>query len=237
MKLPSPHNSLRALITLFIVVTTSFEWRFFPRRQPQPCSAWLHWLIALDNPLAHAHKAQNIIKNAGIETGMSVLDMGCGPGRVAIPAAIKVGPSSIVSAIDLQDEMLENARKKSHQCGLNNIVFFKTRLLDYIPPENSFDRILLISVIGEIPESERGLILEKAHHGLKTDGKLSITESIFDPDCLSEKDICNLATNACFKAESKFGNWISFTLNFKKMNVQDLPPETVDHNPKNKLIL
>ncbi|MBW2739492.1 MAG: class I SAM-dependent methyltransferase, partial [Deltaproteobacteria bacterium] len=67
-----------------------------------------------------------------IEEGMTVLDMGCGPGFFSIDMAQMVGKSGRVIAADLQEGMLQKVRDKIkgtefekritlHQCEKNKI--------------------------------------------------------------------------------------------------------------------
>ena len=55
--------------------------------------------------------------------GASVLDVGCGSGASARPAAQAVGPSGRVVDAVLSEERLGLERKKAHEPGLGNIEF------------------------------------------------------------------------------------------------------------------
>jgi SAM-dependent methyltransferase len=77
-----------SLFGIFLVVFVM--WRFASRRRSLPCPAWLGWLVELDNPLAKTSRAAVIVENLDLEPGMLVLDIGCGPGRVAVPIAKRV---------------------------------------------------------------------------------------------------------------------------------------------------
>lgn len=46
---------------------------------------------------------------------MQVLDAGCGPGRVTVPAARIVGPRGKVVAVEIQERMLEKVRNRVEQ--------------------------------------------------------------------------------------------------------------------------
>ena len=52
------------------------------------------------------------ILNAHVREGMTVLDLGCGPGFFSVEMARRVGESGSVIAVDLQEGMLERLRKK-----------------------------------------------------------------------------------------------------------------------------
>lgn len=50
--------------------------------------------------------------------GDTVLDVGCGPGRIAVPMA---GKASRVTAIDTSERMLDHCRRHVHEAGANNV--------------------------------------------------------------------------------------------------------------------
>lgn len=69
------------------VVITMAIWRFSSQRYSLPCPVWLRWFVELDNPFTKTNRAAFIIDTLAIEPGMTVLDAGCGPGRLTIPLA------------------------------------------------------------------------------------------------------------------------------------------------------
>lgn len=179
-----------------------------------PCPVWLSWLIEMDNPFCPVHRAVRIIENAKIEKGMNVLDAGCGPGRITIPAATKVGPEGEVVALDLQKGMLERVQEKAKAANLENIKYLQAGLGDRKLERNQFDRALLITVLGEIPNQESAL--KEIFDALKPKGILSITEIIFDPDFLRRSTVRRLAKVVGFQEKENFGNCIAYTINFEK---------------------
>jgi ubiquinone/menaquinone biosynthesis C-methylase UbiE len=60
---------------------------------------------------------------ARLGTGHKLLDLACGTGEPAIPAARRVGPTGYVAASDLVEEMVMFAREKALAQGLSNIEF------------------------------------------------------------------------------------------------------------------
>lgn len=60
---------------------------------------------------------------AHLGTGHKLLDLACGTGEPAIPAALRVGPTGYVAASDLVEEMVAFAREKAAVQGLSNIEF------------------------------------------------------------------------------------------------------------------
>lgn len=68
-------------------------------------------------PVMFAPWARVLLDRAGLRTGERVLDIACGSGAVARPAAARVGPAGQVAALDLNPAMLEVARSHSPEAG------------------------------------------------------------------------------------------------------------------------
>jgi ubiquinone/menaquinone biosynthesis C-methylase UbiE len=67
-----------------------------------------------DKPLAFwARTGSRTVERLALPTGATVLDVGCGTGASAIPAATAVGPTGLVIGADLADQLLDRAREKA----------------------------------------------------------------------------------------------------------------------------
>jgi len=77
--------SLAGLTVLILFIA----WRLASRRQSLPCPVWLRWLVELDSPFTKTNRAAFIIEHLEIEPGMTIVDVGCGPGRLARPVQVK----------------------------------------------------------------------------------------------------------------------------------------------------
>ena len=168
--------ALGAIVLLIIIMLI---WRFASNRSSLPCPAWLSWLVELDNPLFQNDRARNIIQHLDLQAGMKVLDFGCGPGRLTIPIAKEIGATGEVMAFDLQAEMLNRNRAKALSENLNNIQFIQGGAGEGKLEHNIYDRVLLVTVLGEIPNKDAAL--KEIFDALKPGGILSITEVIADP--------------------------------------------------------
>jgi len=202
--------SLLALILVIFVV-----WRFASRRRSLPCPVWLSWLVEIDNPFAKASRAAVIVENLDLEPGMMVLDVGCGPGRVAVPIAKRVVNGQVV-AVDIQPGMLKRAQEKAQREAVTNIRFVQACAGEGKLERNHFDRALLVTVLGEIPDQTAAL--NEIFASLKPGGTLSVTEMIFDPHFQSRKTAEQLASAVGFRTKNFFGNRIAFTLTLEKPN-------------------
>jgi SAM-dependent methyltransferase len=202
------------LVLVVLGLIFIFGWRFASRRYSLPCPVWLRWLVELDNPFTETNRSAVIIEHLDLQPGMRVLDIGCGPGRLTIPLAERVGPGGIVKAVDIQPGMLQHVKEKAQAANLNNIQFMNIGAGEGKLAGEPSDRALLVTVLGEIPNREAAL--KEIFDALKPGGILSVTEVIYDPHFQSRDTIIKLAGSAGFKEKAFFGNRYAFTLNFEK---------------------
>jgi ubiquinone/menaquinone biosynthesis C-methylase UbiE len=84
---------------------------------------------------------ERLLQNAGIGSGMRVLDLGCGAGDVSMLAAELVGSCGCVIGIDRNPEVIALARERSQIAGFRNIEFRATALGAFCHPER-FDCVV-----------------------------------------------------------------------------------------------
>lgn len=201
-------------VVIGVIASVWMTWRFASRRHTLPCPVWLRWLVELENPFTKTTRANEIIVHLDIKPGMHVADIGCGPGRVTIPLANAVGPTGQVLAIDSQEGMLKRAQQRAREAHLSNIQFLRANAETGISSTGQFDRVILVTVLGEIPN--RVAALKSANAMMKPDGILSISEIIFDPHYQSRNTVTELAKQAGFCEQAFFGNRLAYTLHFIK---------------------
>jgi 2-polyprenyl-3-methyl-5-hydroxy-6-metoxy-1,4-benzoquinol methylase len=202
------------LIGLIILIAVA--WRFASRRRSLPCPVWLRWFVELDNPFTETNRADVIVRHLDLQPGMAVLDVGCGPGRLTIPVARQVGQQGEVVAIDIQPGMLHRAREKAQAASLTNVRFLQVGAGEGKLEHGRYDRALLVTVLGEIPDREAAL--KEIFDALKPGGILSVTEIVFDPHFQGRGTVLRLAGAVGFREKAFFGNRIAFTLNLEKPN-------------------
>jgi len=205
---------LAALIVLVIVL--SFAWRFASRRYSLPCPVWMKWM--LDPPSGHVSaRTQKTIGLLDVRPGMSVLDAGCGPGRLTIPLAGRVGPAGTVTAMDLQEGMLSEVEKRAQKAGLANIRYLRAGIGEGKLGPGLFDRAVLITVIGEIPDREAAI--RELFAAMKPGGVLLVEETIRDPHFQTRAKVTELATGAGFTEKEFTGGRFSYAMMWEKPGV------------------
>jgi len=205
--------------TIGLTIIGTFLWRVGSRHRELPFPVWLRWMVELDNPFTKFNRAHTILEHADLRPGMSVLDAGCGPGRLTIPAAKRVGPQGHVVAMDCQEGMLSRTKDKAQSAGLSNIEFLQAGLGQGASGINRFDRALLVTVLGEIPERSRAL--KEISEALRPGGILSVTETIFDPHFQRRKTVSRLGADAGLLPINTIGSKTSFIMNFRKPGAND----------------
>ncbi|MGP1396603.1 MAG: class I SAM-dependent methyltransferase [Inquilinaceae bacterium] len=127
-----------------------------------------------DPPLAfwdrHGRQAVDLID---LKPGDRVLDVGCGTGASAIPAARAVGPQGSVLGIDIAENMLVRARAKAKTAGLANIRFDRGDMAEPDCRPGTLDAIISVFSIFFVPDMPR--VLAKLGCLLRPGGRLVVT--------------------------------------------------------------
>lgn len=92
---------------------------------------------------------RELLARAGVQEGMVVADVGCGPGFFTLPAAQMVGPLGRIYAIDIHPEMLEAVQDKARRADLLNIETVKAEESSIPLPDAVADVGLLAFVLHE----------------------------------------------------------------------------------------
>lgn len=189
-------------------------WRFSSQRHQLPCPVWLRWFVEIDNPFTKTNRAAFIIDTLTIEAGMTVLDAGCGPGRLTTPLAQRVGPAGKVTAMDVQLGMLNRTKFKVEAAGLANIEYLHAGLGENRLLYSRFERAVLVTVLGEIPD--RKAAVAELFNALKPEGILAVVELIFDPHFQTRKSVTDFAVAAGFLENGFWGNRMAYVIHFQK---------------------
>ena len=113
------------------------------------------------------------IELASLPSGSRVLDVCCGAGASALPAAEAVGPTGHVTGVDLANQLLESARAKAIQRRLRNVEFEVGDMLSLRFPVASFDAIVCVFGIFFVPDM--AMAASELWSRIRPDGKLAVT--------------------------------------------------------------
>lgn len=132
-------------------------------------AGWEVWWDTLESGAKHI--TQRLLHMGGVENGHQVLDIATGIGEPALSAACRVGPQGRVVATDQANGMLDIARRRAAQQGLENLTFLQTDGEDLNGIEPGFDVVLCRWGLMFFPDA--GSALSRVHNVLKPGGRLS----------------------------------------------------------------
>jgi SAM-dependent methyltransferase len=136
-----------------------------------------------DPPLGFwARIGERTVERARLEPGHRVLDVCCGTGSSAIPAARAVRPTGSVLAVDLADPLLDRGRAKARALGLSNVDFRCADVEALDLPPGSFDAVVCVFGIFFMPDMPAAV--RRLWRWLKPGGTLAITtwgEGVLEP--------------------------------------------------------
>jgi ubiquinone/menaquinone biosynthesis C-methylase UbiE len=114
-----------------------------------------------------------ILRTLGLESGMSMADVGCGPGFFSLPAADLVGNAGRVYAIDMEETMLWALQERLLQKNVQRVLPVLSRE-DLIPlSSGSVDRALLVNVLHEL---DGEATLSEVWRLLRGDGRFGVVD-------------------------------------------------------------
>jgi len=136
-----------------------------------------------DGPLAFWDRyGRRTVGRLDLKRGYSVLDVGCGTGASALPAAEVVGPNGTVLGVDLAEKMLRQARAKAAQRHLQQVEFRLADMTDLGFPDQHFEVIISVFSLFFVPDMQA--LIRDLWRMVKPSGQLAITtwgHSFFEP--------------------------------------------------------
>lgn len=195
------------LASAAILLTLGAVW--IRRRHPRAFPAAFSFL--LDLPLRDLVLARaTLSRQLELVAGMRVLEIGPGIGFYT-EAIVAGNPSIRLTCLDLQPVMLEKLRRRLGAraphlvCGSASALPFR---------DGSFDRITLMSVLGEVPD--RAGALRECARTLGDEGRLLVAEALPDPDYVAPATLAREATRSGLVALAREGRWASYAQQFAR---------------------
>ena len=138
--------------------------------------------------------AMKILERSGIKRGEIVLDLGCGSGAYAIPAAKIVGEKGTIYALDKDEKALKELMERAQKVGLKNIRrIHSSGGLRIELDDDSVDSVLLFDVFHSYyfpKKRQREELLCEIRRVLKPGGALLVYPKHMEKE--AEKEIKNL---------------------------------------------
>ena len=136
-----------------------------------------------DAPLAFWQRyGERTVERVGLRPGHRVLDVACGTGASALPAAVRVGDTGSVIGVDLAEPPLLLARAKARAAGLDNVEFRVGDMEDTGFASRSFDAV--VCVFGIFFVADMAAATAELWRLVRPGGRLAVTvwgPRIFEP--------------------------------------------------------
>jgi len=131
----------------------------------------------LAKPIRYLFETPKMLLKGYVKRGMTVLDVGCGPGYYSLGMARSVGPKGRVVSVDTQTEAIATLRKKAGQVSLSERI--ETRVcseqdLGISDLSAQIDFAIAVYVLHHATDSAS--LMGDVHQSLKPGGKFLIVE-------------------------------------------------------------
>ncbi len=113
------------------------------------------------------------LQGADIQSGQTVLEVGCGTGFFTIPASRMIGDEGSLVAMDASSGFIEQVSMKVKNADLKNIRIVKRDALDTGLETASIDKALLFGVI-PFPLLPLNKLMPEMHRVIKPEGTLAV---------------------------------------------------------------
>jgi ubiquinone/menaquinone biosynthesis C-methylase UbiE len=199
---------------IFVEVVLRFVRRFYQF----PIPSYVARLI--DNPIRRRiQPPDRIAEWMGVGDSMQVLEIGPGPGTFTFAVARRVGDRGHVYAVDIQESIISGLSEKIARQGIPNVTARVASAYELPFPDQFFDRVFMIAVLGEIPDKKRALT--EFRRVIKDNGILAIGEFLPDPDYPRRKTVVAWCEGSGFYLSEQFGNLLHYLLLFRKQQSHD----------------
>ncbi len=212
------------IVILGLIGTVLFLWlvvfRIVRKFRLAPASRRSVTLLAviLESPARRRlFSPAKLLDKVGIAAGMSVLELGPGPGFFTIETAQRLSNSEspgMLYCLDIEPAMIARAKNKVTRYNLENVALMLGNG-EYLPfKDDSFNLAYLVTVLGEIPDKDRAL--QELYRVLRPGGVLSISEYLLDPDYPLRRTTIAWARQAGFEPFQEYGNFFAYIVNFRR---------------------
>lgn len=131
------------------------------------------WLVTLTSLGRRDRLREEVVERAALQPGMRVLDVGCGPGTLALRLKTAVGAEGQVSGIDASPEMIQVAKGKVRKRDVE--IDLRVAVAEALPYDDaSFDRVTSTLVFHHLPEDVKLASLGEIRRVLAPGGRVVV---------------------------------------------------------------
>ena len=185
-----------ALAALAAVGAAAWWWRTHPSACPYGQRFW----VEAPHPLITRSRLRTTLAPS---EGEQILEIGPGTGYYTPDLAEWVGAQGAVEIFDLQQEMLDHTMRRVSERGLANVNPTQGDARDLSYEADSFDAVVLVTVLGEIPDQDAAL--REIARVLRPGGRLVVGELIGDPHFVSPGSLRRRGEAAGLRFERRDG--------------------------------
>jgi protein-L-isoaspartate O-methyltransferase len=197
----------RALAAGALAVLAAALWW---RKNPSACPYGQRFWVEAPHPLITRQRLAQVLAP---ETGERLLEIGPGTGYYTLGLADAVGREGGLEIFDIQQEMLDHTMQQVGDRGLSNVTATQGDATALPYAEDSFDAVVLVTVLGEIPEREAALAEVK--RVLKDGGRLVVGELFGDPHFQGLAGLRRRCEEAGLSFEDRSGPWFGYFARFR----------------------
>lgn len=170
------------------------------RKNPSACPYGQRFWVEAPHPLITRERLREVLAP---QAGERILEIGPGTGYYTLDLASWLAPGGTLEIFDIQQEMLDHTMGRIAERGLDNVVATQGDAASLPYADDSFDAVVLITVLGEIPDREAAM--SEIARVLKPGGRLVDGELFGDPHYTSPGALRTLGDAAGLRFEQRSG--------------------------------
>jgi len=175
------------------------------RKNPSACPYGQRFWVEAPHPIITRERLRSVLRP---QPGERLLEIGVGTGYYSLDMAEWVGPGGTLELFDLQQEFLDHVMRGAAERGLSNLVPTQGDATNLPYEDASVDAVVLIAVLGEIPDSPAAL--REIRRVLRADGRLVVGELFGDPHFTTRAALERVGAAAGLRLAERSGNWFGY---------------------------
>ena len=193
-------------IALLAALGAALWWR----KNPSACPYGQRFWVEAPHPLITRERLREVLAPT---PGERILEIGPGTGYYTLDLAEWVGDGT-VAIFDIQQEMLDHTMGRARERGAGNVEPTRGDAAALPYESDSFDAVVLTTVLGEIPDREAAIA--EIARVLRPGGRLVVGELFGDPHFTTPGELERLAAGAGLGPMARNGPWVGYFAHLPK---------------------